>query len=75
MTRYRVTFFKHLVSSDGHPFKCLQHTIEIRRAKTADRAVEAAERRYARVRHVPDWRFYADTIEFEASDRICDFSS
>src|SRR5436190_6967567 len=35
--QYRVAFFKHLLSSDGHPFKCLQHTVEVRRAKNAER--------------------------------------
>jgi hypothetical protein len=66
MTRYRVTFFKHLLSSDGHPFKYLQHTIEIRRAKNADRAIKAAERRYERLCQVPDWRLHADMFELQA---------
>src|SRR5436305_15203030 len=66
MTGYRVTFFKRLLSSDGHPFNCLQHTIEIRRAKNAERAIKAAERRYERLCHVPDWRLHADTFESEA---------
>jgi hypothetical protein len=30
MIRYRVTFFKNLLSSDGHPFKCIQRAIDIR---------------------------------------------
>jgi len=64
--QYRVAFFKHLLSSDGHPFKCLQHTIEIRRAKDAERAIQAAEHRYERLCHVPDWRLHADTFELEA---------
>jgi hypothetical protein len=66
MTQYRVAFFKHLLSSDGHPFKCLQHTVEIRRAKNADRAIRAAERRYERLCHLSDWRLHADTFELEA---------
>jgi hypothetical protein len=27
MSRYRVTFFKNLLSSDGHPFKCIQLSV------------------------------------------------
>jgi hypothetical protein len=30
MSCYRVTFFKNLLSSDGHPFKCIQRAIDIR---------------------------------------------
>jgi hypothetical protein len=64
--QYRVAFFKHLLSSDGHQFKCLQHMIEIRHARNAERALKAAEYRYERLCHVPDWRLYADTFELEA---------
>jgi transposase-like protein len=63
--QYRVTFFKYLLSSNGRPFKCLQHTVEIRRAKNAERALKAAEYRYERFRHVQDWKLYADTFELE----------
>ena len=64
--QYRVAFFKHLLASDGHQFKCLQHVIEIRHARNAERALKAAEYRYERLCHVPDWRLYADTFELEA---------
>src|SRR5262249_12896147 len=64
--QYRITFFKHLLSSDGHPFKCLQHAVEIRRAKNPERAFKAAVYRYERHNHVPDWKLYADTFELEA---------
>jgi hypothetical protein len=43
MSCYRVTFFKNLLSSDGHPFKCVQQVVDVRHARSADRAVEAAE--------------------------------
>jgi hypothetical protein len=29
MSRYHVSFFKNLLSSDGHPFKCLQRRIDV----------------------------------------------
>ena len=29
MARYRVTLYKDLLSSDGHPFHCLQSTTEV----------------------------------------------
>ena len=34
MCRYRVSFFRKLLSSDGHESKCLQQSIVIRRAKS-----------------------------------------
>jgi hypothetical protein len=29
MTTFRVSYYKILQSSDGHPFKCLQKTIDV----------------------------------------------
>jgi DNA-binding response OmpR family regulator len=65
VSRYRVSFFKTLISSDGHCFRCLQQSIEIRRARNPDRAIEAAERRYERIHRVPDWRLFADALELQ----------
>jgi hypothetical protein len=65
MCRYRVIFFKVLVGIDGHPDKCLQQSIVIRRARSAERAVEAAKRRYERRCRVADWRLYADGFDME----------
>jgi hypothetical protein len=58
---YRVSFFKELLSSDGHQFRCLQQSIVIRRARNVERAVEGFERRC----RVTDWRLYADGVELE----------
>jgi hypothetical protein len=62
---YRVSFFKDLLNSNGHRFRCLQQSIVIRRARSAERAVEAAKRRFERLCHLADWRFYADGVELE----------
>ena len=65
MCRYRVIFFKVLLGIDGHPDKYLQQSIVIRRARSAERAVEAAKRRYERRCRVADWRLHADGFEME----------
>ena len=39
MARYQVKLFKDLLSSDGHPFHCLQSTTEVE-ADSPDRAVQ-----------------------------------
>ncbi len=65
MTQYRVSFFKYLLSSDGHPAKALQRTIEVRHARSSDRAIKAAQCRYARACAVPDWTLHADAMEVQ----------
>jgi len=65
MSRYRVIFFKSLLGIDGHADKCLQHSIVIRRARSAERAIEAAKRRYERRCRVADWSLHADGVEIE----------
>jgi hypothetical protein len=66
---YRVSFFKNLVSTDGHQFRCLQQSIVIRRTKSVERALEAAKRRFERHCHVIDWRLHADGAELEMDQR------
>jgi hypothetical protein len=65
MAGYRVSFFKDLLSSDGHLFKCQQLSIAIRSARSADRAVTAAERRFERQHRVRCWKDHADYYELE----------
>lgn len=72
MIGYHIKFFKHLVSSTGHPFKVLQRVIDIRRSKSKERAVQAAQRRFERAEHMPEWKLHADTIEVEADDKKTD---
>ena len=66
MATYRVTFFKDLLSSDGHKFKCPQATIEIRNARNIERAIRAAERRFERLQSPRDWKLHADYFEVES---------
>ena len=65
MCRSRVIFFKSLLGVDGHSGKCLQQSIVVRRARSAERAVEAAKRPYERRCRVADWRLHADGFEME----------
>jgi hypothetical protein len=65
MTTYRVKFFKDLLSSDGHPFKCLQKVVDIRHSKSPERAVKAAKHRFRRSEHLSDWKLHANSLETE----------
>jgi hypothetical protein len=62
MSAYHVSFFKTLLSSDGHPFKCLQQRIDISDAESSAQAVEAASRAFEAFYGCP-WKLHADSIE------------
>src|SRR5262249_7966245 len=65
MSAYQVTFFKTLLSSDGHPFKCLQQRIDISDAESSGQAVEAASKAFEAFNGCPG-RLHADSIEVMA---------
>ena len=67
MSTYHVSFFKTLLSSDGHPFKCLQQRIDISDAGSSAQAVEAASRAFEAFYGCP-WKLHADSIEVIAAD-------
>ena len=62
MTQYIVTFFKLVLSSNGHPFKAPQDRIEIW-ADAPEQAMEGAQRLFASSRRIPSWQHHADTVE------------
>lgn len=70
MQTFRVNFLNFLTNSTGHQFQCLQRVIPIGRAKSPERAIKAAQRRFERLERVPDWRLHAQSIEVEPSDNV-----
>jgi hypothetical protein len=62
MSAYHVSFFKNLLSSNGHPFKCLQERIDISDAQSFAQAAEAASRAFEAIYGGP-WNLHADSIE------------
>jgi hypothetical protein len=67
MSAYHVSFFKNLVSSDGHPFKCLQQRIDVSDAESAAEAAESASRAFEALYGCP-WKLHADSIEVIVAD-------
>ena len=65
MTAYRVSFFNELTNSRGTLYKVCQRSVEIRTARSLDRAVEAAKKRFARLERVGEWRLHARLFEVE----------
>jgi hypothetical protein len=61
---YRISFFKNLTDSTGHPVDACQGVIEVR-APTRDRAIELAKSAFARFKDVLIWSLRADyqTVE------------
>lgn len=68
MPHFKVSFFKNLLSSDGHPFKALQRVVEVNSKSTED-AVDKAQQEFARDRDIRDWRLHADAIETKANGK------
>jgi hypothetical protein len=61
---YRVSFFKKLVDSTGHPFEPCQGVVDIR-AIHQERAIKNARLKFAEIKDVCDWSLRADyeTVE------------
>jgi hypothetical protein len=65
MSAYRVNFFKTLLSSDGHAFKCLQQRIDISDAESSEQAEEFASKAFESLWGCP-WNLHADSIEVKS---------
>ncbi len=70
MADYRVSFFKNLVSSDGHRFKCLQCEIEVRDSASPAQAIETASREFELRHGLRNWKCHADLVEVAAADHV-----
>lgn len=62
MPHYEVTFFKHVVSSYGHPLKAPQATISVW-ADNVKEAERQAMGRFAALRGIAHWNMHADLVE------------
>jgi hypothetical protein len=67
MPSYRVCFINE-IPREGRLFRCCQRSIVIRRARSPERALEAAKKRFARLEGCRDWKIRADMIEMEEID-------
>jgi hypothetical protein len=69
MVHYHVRFIKNLCDDMGHTHKCVEGAVNIRRARDRDRAVQAAKRRFERMKRIPRWDLYADTFELDIDEK------
>jgi hypothetical protein len=70
MSTYHIGFFKNLLSSNGHPFKCLQRRIDVTDAESPAQATESASRTFEALYRGP-WGLHADSIEVNADGGQC----
>jgi hypothetical protein len=61
---YRVSFFKRLTDSNGHPFDPCQGVVEVR-APSEGCAIEQARLRFAELSEVGEWSLRADYEKVE----------
>ena len=65
MKSYQISFFNELLNDFGREFYCCQRVIEIRLAKSRERAVEAAKRRFERQEKVSNWLIHARSFNVQ----------
>ena len=68
MARYRVSFFKNLLSCDGHQFKSLQQQVDVTNSEGVACAMESASRQFGKCHGLQHWQQMADPIEIETAD-------
>lgn len=59
----QVTFYRELLDPNGHPHDVAVHRVLIRRARTRERAVAAAKRRFERSKRLSRWDRLAHSFE------------
>ena len=63
MKSYVVDFNNEMTNDSGHNFHCCQRSIQIRAAKSEERAIQAAKRRFERSERIQHWRIHANSFE------------
>jgi hypothetical protein len=64
MPDYRVCFINEIPRNDKL-FRCCQRSIIIQAAPTAEWAVEAAKKQFAKLEGIKNWKIHAALIEIE----------
>ena len=67
MPSYRVSFINDIPRNEKL-FHCCQRSIVVRAARSPERAVEAAKKRFARLEGICNWNIHAGRIELEVID-------
>ena len=63
MTCHQIRFTKRVCDDSGHMHQATQAVVEVKHARDTDRAIRAAQHRFARLHRARQWDIYADTFE------------
>ena len=67
MQSYCVRFINEIRRNETL-FRCCQRSIVIRSARSPERAIEAAKKRFARLEGISNWKIHAALIEVEPTE-------
>lgn len=67
--QYRISFYREILNDVGRQCRSTLASVDIRSARSMDRAIEAGKRRFARRRRIPVWDHLADGFEVEEFGR------
>src|SRR5262245_11605404 len=67
MTHYRVSYYKNLLISDGHQFKCLQQQFDLPNVESAEKVEEIAARQFESLHGLHSLRWFADVSSASTS--------
>ena len=70
MSSFRIKFYNELVSSQGQVVKVCQRSVEVRSARSIDRAVAAAKRKFETEERVGFWGHRAQSFEVERLKKV-----
>ncbi len=74
MATYQITFYKKVLNSSGHEIQSVQQEISVRLARSVERAVKAAELRFAHRHRTRNWKTHADLLELKIDGRKVTFA-
>jgi hypothetical protein len=66
MTHLRIRFTKRICDGTGHMHQTTQAVVEVWHARSVDRALKAAQHRFARMHRAKTWGTHADGFEVDA---------
>jgi hypothetical protein len=70
MKTFHVDFFKNLLSSDGHQYKCLQKSLDVTGEDAGD-ALLSAKRQFEQLTRSTNWTHRADFAEIQEGPDCC----
>ena len=65
MAHHRIRFTKRICDDTGHTHQATQAIVEVHHARDGNRALRAAQHRFARMHRAKSWDVHADGFEVD----------